>query len=648
MSPFDLPWLLSPPTNVRATLRETLAAERLDEAQVRKLGTYALDLGGLESLGKVVRKHRESLIRDAGLTPFRLGIASSHTMDYLVAALPGTALRHNLVLEVVLAGFGQAAQQLLDPNSELSRAELDAVLLALDYQALGLGEARLTAKDAEVAVTTAIDYVADLAAAVRAGIGTCILQTLVAPSNALFGSFDARVPGSPRAMIESFNLRLLREVARDTDLVFDAAFLANTVGLNAWNDARDWHKAKLPGALDSTVLHADHICRLLAAARGRARKCLVLDLDNTLWGGVIGDDGLEGIHLGQGSSIGEAYVALQRYIADLRRRGVILAVCSKNDDANARIPFRDHPEMVLKEDSIAVFVANWSDKAHNIREIAATLNIGADAIVFLDDNPAERALVRDLLPEVAVPELTADPADYIRLLSSAGYFEATTFSQEDVERAGFYQANAERASLQRAGNLEDYLQSLEMVATISPFNSIGRVRIAQLINKSNQFNLTTRRYSERDVEQFEKAPDKFCLQLSLADRFGDNGMISVVIFDRAADEWRCDTWLMSCRVLGRRVEELMLAAVAEAAGGAGAGRLVGVYLPTKKNSLVANHFSKLGFEKVLNRADGGTEWVLDLAKYQAPVLPIAVVRPDGYTTPDAAEGVARQLADSVV
>ena len=240
-------------------------------------------------------------------------------------------------------------------------------------------------------------------------------------------------------------------------------------------------------------LYADHIGRLLGAARGKARKCLVMDLDNTLWGGVIGDDGLEGLVLGQNSVVGEAHVALQRFILDLRRRGVVLAVCSKNEDATARLPFREHTEMVLEENQIAVFMANWSDKASNLREIAATLNIGIDSLVLLDDNAREREQVRQVLPEVAVPELTEDPADYITLLADAGYFEAVGLSEEDMARADFYQANSERISLQKVGNLEEYLRSLQMVATISSFDAIGRVRIVQLINKSNQFNLTTRR-----------------------------------------------------------------------------------------------------------------------------------------------------------
>jgi len=627
--PFGMTWLLPVPSDFKARAKTLANSDSPDEAEVRRLAAFALDLSALGTLGKVVRSQREFLVAKAGFTAVKLGIVSSHTMDYLAAALPGTGLRHGLVVDVKLAGYGQAAQQLLDPSSEFASYHLDCVLIAFDYRALGLDSVRVNTQEAEDAVSAAINHVASMADGVRNVIrATCILQTIVPPTDPVFGNFDARVPGSPRAMIERFNTRLLQEVLKENDLVVDASFLASKVGLNAWNDARGWHKAKLPASLDTTPLYADSICRLLGAARGKARKCLVLDLDNTLWGGVIGDDGVDGIALGQNSAVGEAHVALQRFLLDLRRRGVILAVCSKNDDANARIPFREHPEMVLKEDHIAVFIANWSDKANNLREIAATLNIGTDSLVFLDDNPVERAQVRSVLPEVAVPELTDDPADYIGLLANAGYFEAIGLSVEDLVRAEFYQANAERVSLQKIGNMEEYLSSLQMVATISPFNAVGRVRIAQLINKSNQFNLTTRRYSENEVEAFENDPAKFCLQVRLADRFGDNGMISVVIFDIGNDQWICDTWLMSCRVLGRRVEELVLATVAQAAREAGAKRLIGIYLPTKKNALVADHFAKLGFVKVPDLAGGGSKWALDLESYSIPLLPMQVVHTD--------------------
>ena len=329
--------------------------------------------------------------------------------------------------------------------------------------------------------------------------------------------------------------------------------------------------------------------------------------------------------MGQGSARGEAHLAVQQLAHDLKARGIILAVCSKNEEAAARLPFGGHDEMVLGMDDIAVFVANWTDKATNLRYIAQTLNIGIDSLVFLDDNPAERERVRQELPEVGVPEVGDEPSDYVRLLSLAGYFEAVAFGDEDRQRAGMYRANAERQeTMATIGNLDDYLASLAMECTIQPFDAAGRTRIAQLINKSNQFNLTTRRRTEAEVAAVEADSASFGLQVRLLDRFGDNGMISVVIFDKLPDEWRCDTWLMSCRVLGRRVEEAVLKQVAEAARAAGARRLMGEYIPSPKNKMVAGFWQRMGFTQIEERPDGSTSWALDLAEYQAPELPMTV------------------------
>jgi FkbH-like protein len=505
-------------------------------------------------------------------------------------------------------------------------AKPDFVVLALDAPSLGLARARFDADDAEAAVQSAIDYVGSLRDGAHVNVGAgAILQTLAPPPETLFGSYDAQLPGSVSRMIARFNQLLVEKVLGEGDLLLDAGFIAQTVGLATWHDPLRWHDAKMPFALDAVPLYADHLCRLLAAARGLSRKCLVLDLDNTLWGGVIGDDGLNGIKLGQGSARGEAHLAVQSLALELRRRGIILAICSKNEEAAALIPFREHDEMLLKEDHISVFVANWVDKATNLKEIAKTLNIGTDSFVFLDDNPAERERVRQEMPEVAVPEIGDEASDYVRLLSMAGYFEAITFGDEDRKRADMYQANAQRVSaLQKVGNLDDYLESLEMVCTITPFDGLGRGRIAQLINKSNQFNLTTRRYTEAQVAEVEAAAEKFAIQVRLVDRFGDNGMISAVIFDRGDEEWRCDTWLMSCRVLGRRGEEAVLAHVAAAARAAGASSLIGEYLPTPKNVIVEKHFEKLGFSHCADRADGGTVWALDLESYRPPELPMRI------------------------
>jgi FkbH-like protein len=307
---------------------------------------------------------------------------------------------------------------------------------------------------------------------------------------------------------------------------------------------------------------------------------------------------------------------------------VVLAVSSKNEDATARLPFREHADMLLKEDHIAVFQANWIDKATNLATIADALTLGRDALVFLDDNPAERLQVRGAHPEIAVPELPADAALYARTLNAGGYFEAVAFSDDDRNRSGFYKENAKRLQLQgSAGSLDAYHASLEMVATMQPFDAVGRARISQLINKSNQFNLTTRRYTEAQVGDAEADPARYTLQVRLADVFGDNGMISVIIAERGADDWEIDTWLMSCRVLGRRVDEAVLAELVHEAKAAGVKALIGRFIPSDKNMMVAKHYEKLGFEKIAETDEGETVWRLALDGVADKALPMRIVRP---------------------
>jgi len=310
-------------------------------------------------------------------------------------------------------------------------------------------------------------------------------------------------------------------------------------------------------------------------------------------------------------------------------------VSSKNEDETARLPFREHAEMLLREDHIAVFQANWTDKAANLRAIAETLNIGLESLVLLDDNPAERMRVRQEMPLVAVPELPDDPAYFPRVLAAAGYFEAVSASAEDRQRANFYEANKLRANAATdTGDLASYLESLEMVCAISTVDASSRPRVAQLINKSNQYNLTTRRYSEVEVAAAEADPARHIVQIRLADRFGDNGIISVIIADKKTDCWEIDTWLMSCRVLGRRVEEAALAHLARAATREGASQIVGRYIPSPKNRMVADHYPKLGFVQLERTADGGGLWRLDLIEYRSRDLPMRV-DDASQATPDA-------------
>jgi FkbH-like protein len=455
--------------------------------------------------------------------------------------------------------------------------------------------------------------------------GVPMLCLMATPPGPIFGSFDRRVAGTLASKISQVNQAIL-DFARDEGAyVFDVDAIARSVGTAEWFDPAVWHGQKQPFAPTFNALYADRLGSLLGAIRGKARKCLVLDLDNTLWGGAIGDEGLGGIVLGQGSPLGEAFVSVQTAAKALKERGVILAVSSKNNDDVARSAFREHADMILKESDIAVFQANWTDKSSNLEAIAATLNIGIDSLVLLDDNPAERAQTRAALPMVAVPELPADPAYFAQTLLAAGYFEAVTFSSDDVIRAASYAENAQRAEvMSKSRDLGDYLSSLDMVLTCAPVDSASRARVAQLTNKSNQFNLYTRRLTEAEFEALEADPSVITVQARLTDRFGDMGMISVVTCAIDGEEAEVTDWLMSCRVLGRKVEEAIYDRLVTSLAKRGVRKLRASYLPTKKNNMVSEHFDKLGMTRVEETPDGAHHYELSVPDYVSPSFPMKI------------------------
>jgi FkbH-like protein len=623
----ELQWLPRAPQDFGARVKAALNAPALLGREIQTLASYFLDSNQLAKLAKVIEKARGEGKSLQPLVPFRLAVLSNSTIDFIVPALIATAARHGIALEVIQPSFDQVAQEALTPDSKVNSSKPDAVLFALDYRALPL---KLSLGDAEGAAATVqgvIGYFQALANGIKTNSGAlCIFQTLVPPVEVLFGSLDRALPGTMRSLIDSINRELGDMVLGSGDVLLDVARLAEIVGTSHWHDTQMWNMGKFAFADDLLPLYADHVSRTLAAIRGKSRKVLILDLDNTVWGGVIGDDGLEGIKIAQGDARGEAHLAVQRVALDLRQRGIVLAVSSKNTDEVAREPFQQHPEMLLKLDHIAVFQANWNDKATNIQAIAEELSLGLDAMVFLDDNPVERGLVRQLLPQVAVPELPEEPAYYVRTLTAAGYFEAVAFASEDLKRAGFYQDNAKRASLQKqVGGVDAYLASLDMTITFQPFDATGRARIVQLINKSNQYNLTTRRYTDPEVAAAENDPDIFTLQVRLADIFGDNGMISVVICrPDGAGVWTIDTWLMSCRVLGRKVEHMVLREILGHARAAGIHTLTGAYIPTERNKLVVDHYKKLGFTQT-SEESGLTRWELAVEGTEPEIAPMKVV-----------------------
>lgn len=617
----DLPWLPRLDVDFGTRLR-AIAQEASPEwgMRLRMLASQYFGLNQALGLERAVNQLRSQRI-DSGLDDFRLGLVGNSTYDFLKPMLIASALRYGIDLTVIAADFGQGMQEAIDPTSGLNTTRLDGVLLAVDHRGLPFrtGGASWPLFDSAAAMLE-LNLMRD---GFRRNSGTtCLLQTIPPPPELLFGSIDLAIAGTLRSSLASFNSELARSAIERGDVLIDAEWLASSIGLDTWHDDRLWHLARVSCSHRALPFYADFLCRTIAAVRGKARKCLVLDLDNTLWGGIIGDDGLDGIAINPGDPRGEAYRAIQQAAADLRTRGILLAVCSKNDDAVARQPFREHAGMILKESDISVFVANWDDKATNLQRIAHQLNIGIDSLVLLDDNAAERAQVRQVLPQVAVPEVSGDPSTFVRTLLAAGYFDSVSLTSDDLSRAHQYKLNTQRIeAMEGSRDMSSFLRSLQMAITFAPFSAAGRKRITQLVNKTNQFNLTTQRYTEQQIVEFEQDRDFYTLQVTLRDRFGDNGMISVLICARREHEWEIDTWLMSCRVLNRGVEQAVCNRLVRDARSAGAQRIIGRYRPSERNNMVRDLFPKLGFVATSDRASEH-RWALDLENFEPFEVPM--------------------------
>ena len=603
--------------NARLKFKQEGSAARWDE--LRLLASSKIDFMRTERLAMALSKEFPAPPETATGKPVRLAILSSCTMGHLHASIKVAALRRGIWLDVYENEYGMHLQELMDPASKLHTFQPSVVLVALDSHYLTrTADVAFDDSQADQAFTEIMDELRVCWSTLSEAFRCHVLQQTVLPIHALvLGNNEQRVPGSRSSFVERLNHSLrIEAVCRGIDLV-SIDTVASEYGVRVWHDPVLWHRAKQEISPAVAPLYGDIVVRPIAARAGRSAKCLVLDLDNTIWGGVIGDDGLDGIVLGQGSALGEAFLAIQTYAKDLAKRGIILAVCSKNDEAVAFAVFDQHQDMVLRRADIACFIANWNDKATNIKNIAARLNIGLDALVFADDNPFERELVRQSVPMVAVPDLPEDPAFVVQCLVDAGYFEGIAVTDEDRLRSKQYQANLERGALQASTtDLPSYLKGLSMELLWRRIDRAGLARVVQLINKTNQFNLTTRRYTESDVVTLMTDETAFGLQIRLTDRFGDNGMIAVVIGRRQSSICLIDTWLMSCRVLGRQVEDATLNLVADEARRLGASKLVGEYVPTAKNGMVRTHYPKLGFT-LLDPPESAVErFELDLAAFE--------------------------------
>jgi FkbH-like protein len=417
-------------------------------------------------------------------------------------------------------------------------------------------------------------------------------------NDGVFGNYANKTEHSFLYQLRKLNFELMRmAVERPNFYIADAQSLFNHLGKAAAFDPKLYIHGDIIFSLDFLALLAYNTSQIIAAIQGNFKKCVIVDLDNTMWGGIIGDDGIENIQVGD-LGIGKAFTGLQNWLLDLKNRGIILAVCSKNNDSTATEVFEKHPGMVLRMSDISVFVANWETKVDNILFIQSVLNIGFDSIVFLDDNPFERGIVQQNVPGITVPDLPEDPAEYVFYLQSMNLFETASFSGADLMRTRQYQEEAGRMELQKSfANEAEFLQSLNMTAVIKPIDNFTAPRVAQLTQRSNQFNLRTIRYTDEEVRLLMNNPDFKTLTVSLTDKYGDYGLISAVFMEKKSDEILfVDTWIMSCRVLKRGVESFVLNEMVNLAEEAGYLFIEAEYIPTQKNAIVKDHYPLLGFQ----------------------------------------------------
>jgi FkbH-like protein len=561
------------------------------------------------------------------LVPLRIGLASSATIDFVVPVLKTALLASGILPVFHLAPYGQVTVSLLDGQGPLAQfAPQVTVVVHAAPHVPRLTELTDTIEDVERRVDDACRELLAPCEMFHQRTGSEIVLTNFHPLPwRAAGNVGARLPGDPTSFMRRLNLAVSDRAPRYVH-VFDVASLAERVGVEHWFDERYWHLAKQPLSFESVPVFSRTLAAVIGGLVGRVRKCVVVDLDNTLWGGVIGDDGLA-IQIGEGSAEGEAFKAFQQYLRDLKGRGILLAVCSKNEDATARSAFLEHPDMVLRLDDFAAFKANWQPKSDNIRAIARELDLPLDAFVFVDDNPAERDEVARAIPEIAVPPLPDDPSQFVRALDVHHFFETPSLTDEDLQRTTAYVARRRsREELSAATDVGAYLASLEMTASVESFTPSSFERITQLVNKTNQFNLTTPRLLQADIERMAADPSMVTRTVRLKDRLGDHGLISV-LFGRIEDrQLFIDAWLMSCRVFGRGVEALLFNDLLRTAAAREISELIGFYRPTKKNVLVKDHYARLGFSR--DPGEDGTErWRLSVADAKPMETHIALAAP---------------------
>ncbi|HVG30776.1 MAG TPA: HAD-IIIC family phosphatase [Pyrinomonadaceae bacterium] len=561
----------------------------------------------------------ESLRGRVPLLPYRLAILRSFTVEPLVPMLRAACFCAGIDLAVHVGGFNAQAQEILDPDGGLYRFGADAVILAVQTRDIApdlwQGFADLTAEERAAAARRVAEEFGGIARAFRErSRAHLIVHALEEPYLPSQGILDVQAEGGQAESIRGVNEELRRTAAAHGGVyVLDYDALVARHGRDRWHDERKWLAARMPLASVSMSHMIAEWMRFLHPLTGKIAKALAVDLDNTLWGGVIGEDGMAGIRLGA-EHPGAHYQAVQRALLDLRSRGILLCVCSKNNPAEALEALERHPGMLLNPRHFAALRVNWNDKARSLRELAEELNVGLDSLAFLDDNPAERESVRAQLPEVTVVELPDDAARFAQALRDCPVFERLGLSAEDRERGAYYAAQRERADFEHAfSSREDFYRRLRQEVEIAPATPATLGRVAQLTQKTNQFNLTTRRYTEQQLAELCARPDWQVLGMSVRDRFGDSGLVGVAVVRHGGEASEVDAFLLSCRVIGRTVETALLARVVNESRARGALRLRGWFLPTAKNAPAKDFYADHGFSQV-DEDERGSLWSLDVAR----------------------------------
>ena len=568
---------------------------------------------------------KRNLKKDVSALPsIKVSLLGDTATQFLATAIKGEGIERGYNIDLFEAEYNQVERQVLDPTSDLYAHDAKYTIVFQSTHKLLEQYSLKPASEWSTLADERINFIRTICENVG---GKIIYYNYPEIEDTVFGSYANKVSSSFSYQLRKLNYELMNLAQEYTSLfICDIAGIQNKFGRDFMFDSTVYVSTEMILSIDALPYVASRTLDIIASIEGKFKKCLILDLDNTVWGGVVGDDGWENIQVGHGLGIGKAFSEFQQWVKKLKNRGIIVCVCSKNDKDKAKEPFEKNPEMVLKLDDISVFVANWENKADNIRTIKSILNIGFDSMVFLDDNPFERNMVRENVPGVTVPELPEDPGEYLEYLYTQNLFETASYSSADKDRTKQYQVEAQRvANAKKFTNEGDFLKSLEMVSEVNGFTSFNTPRVAQLSQRSNQFNLRTVRYTEDQITAIENDPKQKGFAFTLEDKFGDNGLIAVVILReletseatetlKPSETLFIDTWFMSCRVLKRGMENFTLNTIVEYAKANGYKKIIGEYLPTPKNGMVAEHYTGLGFTKLEDTETA--QWILDVENYQ--------------------------------